>query len=142
MFGAQLAANLLDHGRAVIGAPDLIAAGIDLELEVLPCHTRNAGLSRAVDQRQLKRGGVLQGYAPLGSERRPELLGCAGRWSGRLWLPYRCLHFATLFVAGFGVAEAEMSTNDGVGTADSTALAGAAAGESAEAGLGVAAEPL
>jgi hypothetical protein len=49
------------------------------------------------------------------------------------------------FVAeGFGVAEAEMSTNDGVGTALSTALGDAAAedAESAEAGLGVAAEPL
>src|SRR5512133_850368 len=46
------------------------------------------------------------------------------------------------FVAGFGVAEAEMSTNDGVGTAVSTALAGGAAGESAEAKLRVAAEPL
>jgi len=47
------------------------------------------------------------------------------------------------FVVGFGVAEAEMSTNDGVGTAVSTALGDAAAkdAEAAEAGLGVAAEP-
>ena len=96
MFGAQLAANRLDHGRAVIGTPDPITAGIDLELEVLPCYTRNAGLSRAVDQRQLEGGGVLRNNAPLGSERRPELLGCAGRWSGLLWLPYRCFQFAIL----------------------------------------------
>jgi hypothetical protein len=50
-----------------------------------------------------------------------------------------------LFVAeGVGVAEAEMSTTDGVGTAVSTALADAGAedAESAEAPLGVAAEPL
>jgi len=50
-----------------------------------------------------------------------------------------------LFVAeGFGVAEAEMSTTDGVGAGVSTALGDAAAGdaESSEVGLGVAAEPL
>lgn len=49
------------------------------------------------------------------------------------------------FVAeGFGVAEAEMSTTDGVGAGVSTTLGDAAAedAESAEAGLGVAAEPL
>jgi hypothetical protein len=48
------------------------------------------------------------------------------------------------FVEGFGVAEAEMSTNDGVGMAVPPALGDAAAGdaESAEVGPGVAAEPL
>jgi hypothetical protein len=47
------------------------------------------------------------------------------------------------FVEGFGVAGAEMSMNNGVGMAVSTALGDAAAGdaESAEVGMGVAAEP-
>jgi hypothetical protein len=49
-----------------------------------------------------------------------------------------------LVAVGVGVAEVEMSANDGVGTAVSTALGEAGAGdpESAEAGPGVAAEPL
>jgi hypothetical protein len=144
MFGAQLAANRLDHGRAVIGTPDPITAGIDLELKVLPCDTRNAGPSRAVDQRQLKGGGVLRGYAPLGSERRPEFLGCAGRRSGLCGFLIDAFSLRLFFVEGFGVAGAEMSMNDGVGMAVSTALGDAAAGdaESAEVGMGVAAEPL
>jgi hypothetical protein len=54
------------------------------------------------------------------------------------------LSLRLFFVEGFGVAGAEMSMNDGVGMAVSTALGDAEAGdaESAEVGMGVAAEPL
>jgi len=71
MFDTKLAADRLDVGWTIVGAPNVLGAGGDLQLEVLRSHLRDAGLIRSVDQRQLENRALSGGQALFACE------GCA-----------------------------------------------------------------